>query len=109
MSNNQKYTISLVLFSIMTSVLLSLILGSFMVSQGITNTMTQTVTINEIPEYRIDINECTKQELLTLPGIGETLADRIIDHRPYSDPWELLDIPGIGGTTFQHILEKVEV
>lgn len=109
MSNRQKYTISLVLFCIVSSVLISLLTVSLFMNRGINNTMTQTMIINEKPERLVNLNNCTKHELLDLPGIGETIADKIIENRPYDNPWELLDIPGIGTKTFQNIIERVEV
>ena len=32
---------------------------------------------------KIDINSCTKEELMTLPGVGDATADKIIAGRPY--------------------------
>ncbi|HEY6867633.1 MAG TPA: helix-hairpin-helix domain-containing protein [Candidatus Eisenbacteria bacterium] len=32
---------------------------------------------------KIDINSCTKEELMTLPGVGDVTADKIIAGRPY--------------------------
>ena len=29
----------------------------------------------------VNINTCTKEELMTLPGIGEVLAQRILEYR----------------------------
>jgi len=31
----------------------------------------------------IDINSATKQELMTLPGVGDAYSQKIIDNRPY--------------------------
>lgn len=49
---------------------------------------------------RIRINACTKEELEAIPGIGESLAQAIIDYRTargaFSSLTELEEIPGIG-------------
>lgn len=62
---------------------------------------------------RIDLNSATVAELQTLPGIGEVLAQRIIDYREESGGFqfveELMDIKGIGEKTFKKIAEYVEV
>ena len=50
--------------------------------------------------FAVDINSADWPEFAQLPGIGETLARRIIDHRdtfgPFSDLDALLEVPGIG-------------
>jgi beta-lactamase superfamily II metal-dependent hydrolase len=45
---------------------------------------------------RIDINSASQRELESLPGIGPTLARRIIEGRPYRTVDDLLRIKGIG-------------
>lgn len=49
---------------------------------------------------RLDINAATKLQLMELPGIGETLADRIIAYRsdngPFQSTDELMQVEGIG-------------
>jgi len=50
----------------------------------------------------IDPNTAARDRLMTLPGIGETLANRIIEgrqHGPYRKPEDLLRVPGIGKKT----------
>lgn len=49
---------------------------------------------------RIDLNRANRELLQTLPGIGEVLAGRIVEHRrehgAYASIEQLLDVPGIG-------------
>jgi comEA protein len=51
----------------------------------------------------IDINTATSEQLQRVPGIGETLARRIIEFRAEHGPFEkvddLLNVQGIGTTT----------
>ena len=48
-------------------------------------------------------------ELRRLPGIGPTLAQRIIARRPYSKVEELNDVPGIGPKTMERLRPLVTV
>ncbi len=69
------------------------------------------VEVDRLPErvydYRIDINEAGYAEWLGLPGVGETLADRIIryreEHGPFQSIDELDDIKGIGPKTLEKL------
>ena len=61
----------------------------------------------------INLNTATVQELRTLPGIGPTLAKRIVDFREKNHGFkrveELLAIPGISEKKWKVIREKVQV
>ena len=54
--------------------------------------------------FTVDINTAAEAELAQLPGLGPTMARRIIDHRREHGSFTrldgLLDVPGIGPATF---------
>ena len=59
----------------------------------------------------VNINPATLQELSTLPGIGETLAQRIIAYRlingPFQEIDQLLNVDGIGSGKLKAILDMI--
>lgn len=52
---------------------------------------------------KLDINAVSVTELEALPGIGPTLAERIIAARPFKSADELRNVKGIGDKTFEKI------
>lgn len=58
------------------------------------------VGIPSFPVLAIDLNTASESELSCLPGIGPTLARRIVEHRekqgPLFDIGDLQRIPGVG-------------
>ena len=61
----------------------------------------------------LDLNRATAQELTTLPGIGEVLAQRIVDYReahgPFRSVEELIAVEGIGEGKLEKLRELVTV
>jgi competence protein ComEA len=64
-------------------------------------------------EHPIDLNTATPAALRTLPGIGVTLATRIIDYRTNSDGFktleELMEVKGIGEKRMETIRPLVRI
>lgn len=64
-------------------------------------------------EALVNVNTATIDQLESLPGIGPTLAQRIIDHREEHGPFrsvdELLDVSGIGDQTLAELRPRVTV
>lgn len=57
----------------------------------------------ECNEGQIDINNATLEELDEIPEIGYSIAQGIIDGRPFSSLDELIDVKWIGPTNLQQI------
>lgn len=51
----------------------------------------------------VDINTASLDELASVPGIGPTLAARILSRRPYQSTEELTSVPGIGEIALEKI------
>jgi competence protein ComEA len=66
-----------------------------------------------VPGALVNVNTASATELETLPGVGEVLAQAIIDHRTQNGPFtsvdQLLDVSGIGDATLEDIRELVTV
>jgi competence protein ComEA len=62
---------------------------------------------------KIDINRAEPWLLEALPGIGEVLAQRIVDYRGENGPFkiieDLLQVSGIGPATFEKIKDYITV
>ena len=55
----------------------------------------------------VDINSASKEELDALPGIGDTLAQKIIDGRPYRSKRELLTRKIVSKSEYEKIRDQI--
>jgi len=68
------------------------------------------IAMGRLPlEGTVSINRASAEELAALPGIGPTLARRIIASRPFLTIEELLRVSGIGEKTFSSIEPFLEL
>lgn len=62
---------------------------------------------------RVELNRATLEDLIALPGIGESRAQRIVEYReehgPFSHTTELMNISGIGEGIYAKLREYVYV
>lgn len=64
-------------------------------------------------QFRVNLNDATWPELSQLPGIGETLARRIVASREHDGPFRTIDdlrrVPGVGSHTLSQIRPYLEI
>lgn len=55
----------------------------------------------------LDLNSASKDQLVSLPGVTESEADRIMAARPYDDPGQLVTRRVISKTEYDKISDRV--
>jgi len=65
------------------------------------------------PAVAVDINTASAEELASVPGIGQSLAGRIVELRDKEGPFrrveDLLKVKGIGEKSFEKLRPYVKV
>ena len=71
-----------------------------------------TLTTSNINK-KININTCKLEDLITIKGLGESKANKIIEHRNINGLFltieDILKVDGIGASTFDKIKDYIEV
>lgn len=63
-------------------------------------------------EGQVNLNTATQEQLELLPGIGPSMAKKIIDYRaakPFAEPLQVVRIKGIGRKTFEKLKPMIAV
>lgn len=55
----------------------------------------------------INLNSATKEELDTLAGVGASIAQKIIDARPFAKIEDIKNVSGIGDAMYEKIKEEI--
>ena len=92
--------------------------GTTAVELSIPTTDTESTTLSEpLPhepdDDRIDINTATLEDFESLPGIGPTMAKRIIDYRNINGRFDIVEdlteVSGIGDKTIEKLRDRLAV
>lgn len=63
--------------------------------------------------YRVDLNHAERAELMQLPGVGDALADRVLEHRRQHGPFRNVDdlrtVSGMGPATLERLRPHIQV
>lgn len=76
-------------------------------------TFAETISEEEENDGKINLNKATKEELMTLPGVGEAKAESIIQYRNESGGFksieEIMQISGIKEGLFEKIKDLIKI
>ncbi len=66
-------------------------------------------SVSDQVSEKVNINTASKSELETLPGVGPSTAQKIIDNRPYKSIEDIKNVSGIGDATFDKLKDLISV
>jgi competence protein ComEA len=67
-----------------------------------------TLTVQGQSKTKVDVNSADVETLQTLPGIGPTLADRIVAGRPYKNADDLAKVKGLSKSKVDAIQDQIK-
>lgn len=72
-----------------------------------------TVQTAEISDGKVNLNTATAEELMTLPGIGQSKAEKIVfyrtEHGSFASVEELMNVEGIKEGVFNRVKDSIKV
>ena len=108
LSKKQKIILSIVISIIFVLVLIY-------VYQNLYEEDAEILLTNEENEVdsKVNINTASKEKLETLPGVGETTAQKIIDYREANGKFKTIEdiknVSGIGDAKYESLKDKITV
>lgn len=57
----------------------------------------------------VDLNTCSREDLLRLAGVDEDLAERIFENRPYRSKFDLINRLVIPDTVYRQVHSRLSV
>ena len=68
--------------------------------------------VNAADSSKVNINTASTEELMTLPGIGESTANKIIEYRTntkFQSVQEIQEVKGVGAKKYEQIKDMITV
>lgn len=122
MIKKQEHMILLIITVLFAGIIIGSIIGRYSDKTTVTlsaydQTSSGTVSTEPIVQVinngKLNINMASVKDLILLPGIGETYAQRIVDYRSENGPFmrieDLLNVKGIGQKRIDAIAELITV
>lgn len=89
MKNNNVKKVNIIYFLLVAILIVAFLFISSNLKVQNTNTNTNVINIKEKVNKKININVASKEELMSIDGIGDKKSDSIIKNRPYESIWSL--------------------
>ncbi len=110
---NKKPIITIIILALILVIIIALVISFQKISNNKKELQKITVPTEQEKITKININNADIKDLIKLPGIGQTKAKAIVDHREnigeFKSLKELTKVKGIGEKTLDKILPYLEM